>query len=89
MAQQGGVGAAGNEARRGGRCGAARRGMGAPPRGDLGQADDMVSRNERSEELGISIGCRSVDGVDRGESVDGPVGPVAVLERARSRASVF
>jgi hypothetical protein len=43
--------------------------------------------DERSEELGISVGCRSVDGVDRGVSVD--VGPVAVLERARSRASNF
>ena len=49
----------------------------------------MVSRNERSEQLGISVGCRSVDGVDRGESVDGPVGPIAVLERVQSRTSDF
>jgi hypothetical protein len=53
----------------------ARRGMGAPPRGSLGPANDVVSRDERSEELGIFVGCPSVDGVDRGESVDKPVGP--------------
>jgi hypothetical protein len=52
----------------------------------LGQTDGVVSCDERSEELGISVGCRSVDGVDRGESVDGPI---VVLERARSRASDF
>jgi hypothetical protein len=39
--------------------------MGAPPRGGLGQAEDAVSRNERSEELGISVSCHNVDGVDR------------------------
>jgi hypothetical protein len=53
----------------------------------LGRADGAVSHDERSEELGISSGCHSVDGVDRGESVDVPIGPIAVLERARSRAS--
>jgi hypothetical protein len=42
-----------------------------------------------NEELGISVNRRSVDGVDRGESIDGPVGLIAVLERARSRASNF
>jgi len=31
-------------------------------------ANGAVSRNERSEELGISVGYRSVDGVDRRES---------------------
>jgi hypothetical protein len=46
-----------------------------------------MSHDERSKELGISVSCRSVDGVDRGESVDGPIGPVAVVERVRSRAS--
>jgi hypothetical protein len=49
----------------------------------------VVSHDESSEELEISIGCRSVNGVDRGESVDGPIGSVAVMERARSRASDF
>jgi hypothetical protein len=44
---------------------------------------------QANEELGIFVNCRSVDGVDRGESIDGPVGLVAVLERARSRASNF
>jgi hypothetical protein len=34
----------------------------------------MVSRDERSKELKISVGYRSVDGADRGESVHGPVG---------------
>jgi hypothetical protein len=63
--------------------------MGAPPQGGLGQADSTVSRNERSEELEIFVGCRRVDGVDRGESVNGPVGPVDVLEQARSRGSDF
>ena len=48
-----------------------------------------MNHDERSEELGISVGYRSVDGVDRGESLDGPVGPVAVLERERSRACDF
>ena len=48
-----------------------------------------MSHDERSEELGISIDYRSVDGVDRGECVDGPVGPIAVLEQALSRASDF
>jgi hypothetical protein len=51
--------------------------MGAPPQGDLGWANDVVSRNERSEELVIFVSCHSVDGVDEGECVDGPVGPVA------------
>ena len=51
--------------------------------------DSAVSRNERSEELGISVGCRSVDGVDREESVDGSVEPIPVLERADSRTSDF
>jgi hypothetical protein len=45
--------------------------------------------DERSEKLEISVGYRGVDGVDRGESIDGPVGPVTVLQRARSRASDF
>ena len=36
--------------------------------------DDTVSRDKRREVLGISVGCRSVDGVDREESVDVPVG---------------
>jgi hypothetical protein len=83
------VGAAGDEVRHGGRCGVAQRGMEAPPRGGFGRVDGTVSRDERSEELGISVGCRGVDGVDRGENVVGPVGPVAVLERARSRTSDF
>jgi hypothetical protein len=48
-----------------------------------------VSHNERSEELGISANYRSVDGVDRGESLNGPVRSVTVLEQARSRASDF
>jgi hypothetical protein len=39
------------------------RGMGAPPRGSLGRADGAVSRIERSEELEIYVGYRSVDGV--------------------------
>jgi hypothetical protein len=69
--------------------GAARCWMGALPRGSLGRADGAVSHDERSEELEISVGCRSVDGLDRGENVDEPVGPVAVLERARSRGSNF
>jgi hypothetical protein len=70
-----------------GRRGVARCGIGAPPRGSLGRADGVVSRNERSEKLGVSVGCRSVDGVNRGKSVDGPVGPIAVLGRAQSRMS--
>jgi hypothetical protein len=48
-----------------------------------------VSRDKRSKELEISVSCNNVDGVDRGESVDEPVRPVAVLERTRSRASDF
>jgi hypothetical protein len=54
--------------------------MGAPPRGGLGWADSAVSYDEQSEELGISVGCRSIDGVDIGESVVGPIGPIDVLE---------
>jgi hypothetical protein len=65
------------------------RGMGAPPRGSSGRADGVVSRDERSEELGIYVGCRSVDGVDREDSVDGLVVPVVVLVRVQSRASNF
>ena len=48
----------------------------------MGRADDSVSRDKRSEVLEISIGCRSVDGVDRGDSVDVFVGQVNVLEPA-------
>jgi len=48
-------------------------------------ADGALSRDE----LCIYVGCCSVDGVDRGQSIDCPVGPVAVLERARSRAFDF
>jgi hypothetical protein len=55
----------------------------------LGRADGALSRNERSEELCIYVGCCSVDRVDRGQSLDCLVGPLAVLERARSRASDF
>jgi hypothetical protein len=84
--QRGGVGTAGDGARHCSRCGTAQRGMGAPPRGGLGSADDAVSRDERSKELGISADYHSVDGVDRGESANGPV---AVLERVRSRVSDF
>jgi hypothetical protein len=69
-----GAGAGHGATRRSGH-GATRHGMGAPPRGGLGRADNTVSRNERSEELEISVGRRSVDGVDRGESVDGPFRP--------------
>jgi hypothetical protein len=53
----------------------------------LGQANGAVSRNERSEKLGISVDCRNVDGVDREENIDGLVGPIAVLEQVQSRAS--
>jgi len=67
-------------ARRAMEHGVARPGMGAPPRGGLGWADGAVSRNERSEELKISIGYRSVDRVDRGNCVDEPVGLIAMLE---------
>jgi hypothetical protein len=42
-----------------------------------------------NQELEISVGCRRLDGVDRGASVDEPDGPVAVLERAWRRAFVF
>jgi hypothetical protein len=31
--------------------------MGAPLGDDLGRANDAVSRDERSKELGISVGC--------------------------------
>jgi hypothetical protein len=88
-ARRGRVGAAGDRAQCGGSRGSARCGMAAVPRGGLRRADDALSRVEQSEELGISIGCRIVDGVDRGESVYGTVGPVTVMERARSRTSVF
>jgi hypothetical protein len=50
---------------------AAQREMGVPPQGSMGQADGAVGLDEQSEELGISIGCRSVNGVHREESVDG------------------
>jgi hypothetical protein len=63
-------------------------GWGPHARGGLGRANGAVSRNERSEELEIFVVCRSVDGVDKGESVDRPVGPVVVLEQ-RSRAYDF
>jgi hypothetical protein len=33
----------------------------------LGRADGAVSRNQRSEELEISVGFHIVDEVDRGE----------------------
>jgi hypothetical protein len=89
MARRGSVGVAGDEAWRGGRRGATRRGMGHCHEAAWGGVDGAVSHDERSEELGISIDCRSVDEVDRGKSVDGPVGPVVVLERVRSRASDF
>jgi hypothetical protein len=47
-----------------------------------------MSLDERSEELGIF--CRhSVDGVDRGESVDGSIELVVVLEQAQSVMSGF
>jgi hypothetical protein len=65
------------------------RGMGVPPQGGLGRANGAVSRDERSKESGIFVGCRSVDGVNRGESVHRPVGSVVVLERAWSRAYDF
>ena len=81
--------AAGDGARCDGKRAAARRGMGAPPRGGLGQANGAVSRNERSKELEISADCHSIDGVDREESVDGSVEPITVLERARSETSNF
>jgi hypothetical protein len=77
---------AGDGAWRGGRRGAARSGIGAPPRGGLWRADCIGSRDERSEELGISVGYCSVDEIDRGENVDRLV---VVLERARSRSSDF
>jgi hypothetical protein len=48
-----------------------------------------VSCDEQSNELEISIGCRSANRVDRGESVDGPVEPLAVLEQAQIRAYDF
>jgi hypothetical protein len=35
----------------------------------------MVSHNEQSEELGSFVSCCSIDGIDRGESIDRPVGP--------------
>jgi hypothetical protein len=59
------MGAVGDEAWHGGRRGAARRGMGAPSRGGLGRADNAVKKRG----VAISIGCRNIDGVDRGESV--------------------
>jgi hypothetical protein len=40
-------------ARRDDRRGAARHGMGTPSRGVLGRVDGVMSRDERSEELGI------------------------------------
>jgi hypothetical protein len=83
------VDAAGGGARRDDRHGAARCGMGVPPRGGLGRADSAVSRDKRSEELEIFVGCRSVDRVVRGKMVDAPVEPVAVLKRARNRAPDF
>jgi hypothetical protein len=55
----------GDGARRGNRHGAARRWMGALPRGSLGRADGAVSHDEQSKEMEISVGCRSVDGLDR------------------------
>jgi hypothetical protein len=61
--------------------------MGASQWGGLGQANGAVSCNERSEKLGIFVDYRSVDGVDREESIDRLVGPIAVLERVQSRAS--
>jgi hypothetical protein len=73
----------GDGARRDGIRVAARRGMGPLPRGDLGRTDGAVSRNERSKELGIYVGYNNVDGVDRGENVDGPVGPVAAGASAK------
>jgi hypothetical protein len=45
----------GDGARRSGRRGVARRGMGVPPQGGLGWADGEVSRDERSEEVRISV----------------------------------
>ena len=70
------MGATGDGARRGRRLGVARCEMGeGAPRGGLGRANGAVSRDEGSKELGISVGCPSVDGVDR------LVGLVAVLER--------
>jgi hypothetical protein len=57
----------GMEHARDARRGATRRGMRAPPRGGLGRADGAVSRNQRSEELEISVGFHIVDEVDRGE----------------------
>jgi hypothetical protein len=62
--------------------------MGAPPRGSLGWADDAMSLDERSEELRI-FRRHNVDGIDRGESVDGSIGLVAVLEQAQSITSDF
>jgi hypothetical protein len=67
----------------------ARRGMGVPPRGGLGRADGTVSRNEQSKELGIFVGCRSVDRVDRGENVDRSIELIVVLEQTQSITFIF
>ena len=56
------MGATGDGARRGRRLGVARCEMGeGAPRGGLGRANGAVSRDEGSKELGISVGCPSVD----------------------------
>ena len=78
------MGTAGDGARRDRRLGVARCEMGeGAPRGGLGRANGVVSRDEGSKELGIFVGCRSVDGVDK------PVGLVAVMERAEHSVQFF
>jgi hypothetical protein len=47
-----------------------------------------MSRDEQSK-LEISILCRTVDEVDKEESIDETVEPITVLQRAQSRASIF
>jgi hypothetical protein len=71
--RRGGVGVAGDGAWHSSKHVTARHGMGAPPLGSLGRADSAASHNEQSEKLGIFVGCRRVDGVDRGEILDGSV----------------
>jgi hypothetical protein len=73
---------AGDGARCGSRRGTTQRGDGAAVARWLGAGGRRGEPRERSEELGISISCCSVDGVDRGESLNGPVGPVAVLSES-------
>lgn len=78
IARRGGGGAARDGARR---DGVAQRGMRGLPRGGFGRTDGTVNRGKRNEELGIFVDCHSIDGVDRGESVDASIGLVDVLTR--------